>query len=82
MEEGRWKREIRIETSEKEGAITETGNRRMLAGRDLYSNGAANPGRGLDDIYIRVDRNSITIIASLLFYLYYYISTWTGIPVP
>lgn len=36
MEEGRWKREIRIETSEKEGAITETGNRRMLAGRDLY----------------------------------------------
>jgi hypothetical protein len=58
VEEGKWKREIRIERqARKRGAITETGNRRMLAGRNLYKDrveNGANPGRGFDDIYIRV----------------------------
>lgn len=55
---------------ERGGAITETGNRRMLAGRDLYKDrveNGANPGRGLEDIYIQVDAN--IIIASLIFIL-------------
>lgn len=45
----------------------------MLAGRDLYKDrveNGANPGRGLEDIYIQVDAN--IIIASFFFFYYYF----------